>query len=372
MLTWVEIDSRALKHNIHEFRKSIGKDVLFMPVIKGNAYGHGLLEIARLCQNSREVDRLCVASLDEALQLLAAKITRKPIFILSFYELDEKKVAQAVKKGVIFSVYDLAQAAFLNAVAKKFSTHVRIHLKIDTGTSRVGVLPQQALYFVKKLQKLSHCKLEGLWTHFAASESDEKFTKQQLHSFNTVHDAIKKICPGIEYLHTGCTAATILYPEARINAVRVGIGLYGLHPSKATQKKMELKPVLSWHTKIIQVKTVPANTKIGYDGTFITKRTTKLAVLPAGYYDGLDRRFSNRGHVLLAGKKYPIIGRICMNLTMVDLTGSPQSLRAGDTVTLLGRSRKAILTADDLAASAQTINYEIIDRINPLLPRIVT
>ncbi len=342
-----------------------------MPVIKANAYGHGFLEIASILAKSKAVDRLCVASLTEALTLISAKILQKQIIILSFYDLDEAALAIAVRNNVVFAVYSSEQADFLNTLALRLNKKVNVHVKIDTGTSRVGVLPQEALSFVKKLQKYSSLTLEGVWTHFAASESNAKFTKQQLQSFNEVQQTLQPLLPRTTLWHTSCTAATLLHPNAKKTAVRVGIGLYGLYPSSSTKRLVELRPVLSWYTRLIQVKKVAAGTPIGYDSTYRTQRPTTLGIIPVGYYDGFDRRFSNRGFVLIQGKRCRILGRICMNLSMIDLTDLPQKPKAGDRVTLIGKEKRGSITADDVAQLAGTIHYEIVDRINPQLPRIV-
>ena len=175
----------------------------------------------------------------------------------------------------------------------------------------------------------------------------------------------------IRLWHSSCSAATLLHPEARSNAVRVGIGLYGLYPSVQAKRVLNLKPVLSWYTRLIQIKMIPAGTKIGYDSTYTTKRVTRLGIIPVGYYDGFDRRFSNRGIVLVQGRKCSVLGRICMNVTMIDLTDVQGPLKTGDTVVLIGQSKKESITADQLAEMSGTIHYEVVNRINPLLPRIV-
>ncbi len=371
MLTWLEIDARAIQHNLRAFKKKVGKNSLLMPVIKSNAYGHGFLEVAKLCAKSGEVDRLCVASLDEALTLIKARIIEKPILILSFYELDKEKIAEAIRSGVIFTVYSKEQALFLERIAARQKRSVRVHLKIDTGTSRVGVLPEQVGAFVKNLVALRSLVLEGVWTHLAASESDSEFTKEQVSVFNSVQQELEPLYPSITQWHVSCTAAIMLTKKTRTTAVRLGIGLYGLYPSPATKQRISLRPALSWYTRLLQVKIVPKGTSIGYDRTFVTQRKTVLGIIPVGYYDGYDRLFSNQAKVIVRGKKCSILGRICMNLSMVDLTTVTGNIAAGEIVTLIGGKPKSCITADYLASVAKTINYEIVARINPVLPRIV-
>jgi alanine racemase len=195
------------------------------------------------------------------------------------------------------------------------------------------------------------------------------FTEYQLKQFDTVISHLEKQGVNIPIKHFACSSAGILYAQSRFNGVRLGLSLYGLYPDDSSRKKINLRPALSWCTKIIQIKTVPAWTKIGYGGTFTTKKITRLAIIPVGYYDGYDRRFSNTAAVVINGKKCPIRGRICMNLAIVDISGA--RAKAGDKVLLIGKSGKQSITVDDLAKVANTINYEIVDRINPLISRIV-
>jgi alanine racemase len=339
-----------------------------MPVIKSNAYGHGFKEVAKICVEHKEINRICVASLEEALELL--KINRnKPVLILSFYELDEKKLRVAIKQGVIFPLYSLRQAEFLNKVAKKIRKQVMVHLKVDTGTSRVGILPEEVPYFIRKLKKFSYLYLEGLWSHFAASEEDKEFTLFQLKRFKELTQKLEEQGIHIPLKHFACTASTILYPESHLNAVRIGLGMYGLYPSTKISKKIILKPALTLNTKIIQVKKIPKFTRVSYGGEWEAPQATTLCVIPCGYFDGFDRRLSNNTSVLIKGKKFPLRGRICMNLAMIDV-GNKSNIKVGDTVTIIGKQLLNKITPEELAQKISTINYEIISRINPLIPRI--
>lgn len=372
MLTWIEISAKAVRHNLREFRSLIGKKVLLMPVIKSNAYGHGFLEIAALCDKNKDVDRLCVVNLDEAVTLIKNKIS-KPIVILSIYDTgDHKNLAIAIKNKVAFPLYTLEQATKLSAIGKKINRTVSAHLKIDTGASRVGLLPDEMLTFVKKIQKkFPNIYFEGLWSHFSASETDDQQTRRQWGILDKVESELRKKGVCVPLKHMACSAATMVAPLTHGNAVRVGLGLYGLYPSDRTRtNKLDLRPVLTLRTTIIQLKTIPAGTKISYGGTYTTRHRTKLAVLPIGYFDGYDRKFSNRAEVLIQGKRCSVRGRVCMNLTMVDVT-KIKKIRAGDTVTVIGADRNQSITADELAKIAGTINYEIVARINPTVKRIV-
>ena len=367
-LTWLEIDSQAIQYNLQQFRKLIGPNNLLMPVIKANAYGHGFLEMARICAQNKNVDRICVVNLDEALALIKNRI-RKPIMILSFYDSDKNKLQGAVKNNVIFPLYDLKQAEILNHLGKKSKKKIKVHLEVDTGASRTGVMPKEVLGFVKKMRNYHFLELEGIWSHFASSGEDPKYTHYQLKRFEQVIHILDKADIKIPLKHMACSASTVLYPESRFNAIRLGLSLYGLYDASQIKNRIALKPALSWYTTIIQVKEVPSNTKIGYGGTYTTKKRTKLAIIPVGYWDGYDRKLSNQGEVIIYDQKCPIRGRICMNLSMVDVTGI-KKVKVGDKVILIGKSTNQQITAEDLAKWQNTINDEIITRINPLLPRI--
>lgn len=369
MLTWVEVNRQAIEHNLRQFKKLIGPNTLLMPVIKANAYGHGLLEVAKICQQSREVDRICVVNLDEALEVVNNNI-KKPVIILSFYELDKEKIKIAIKKKVIFPVYRKDQINFLQKIAADLKTKVKIHLKIDIGTTRVGILPKESLKFAKKIVVCPNLKLEGIWSHFASSETDRKFTLKQQRCFEEVVNTLEKNKIKIPLKHLACSASTILHKKSHFNAIRLGLSTYGLYPDQSSKKIINLRPALSLNTKIIQIKTVPKNTKIGYGGSFITNKLTTIAVLPVGYWDGIDRRLSNHGEVLINGQKCPIRGRICMNLMMVEVT-KVKNIKTGQIATIIGKQKKEKITADDIAKNINTINYEVIDRINPLIKRIV-
>ena len=369
MLTWLEIDARAIKYNLKQFRRLIGRKVLLMPVIKANAYGHGFLEVAKICSRSREVDRICVVNLDEALELIKNKI-KKPIQILSFYELDKQKISAAVKRNVIFPVYSISQANFLNKVGEGLHNKIKIHIKVDTGAARLGIMSSEVLNFVKKITKFKNLEIEGIFSHFASSEEDKIFTEHQLKIFDKIVQDLEKIGLKIPIKHFACSAASVLYTQSHFNAIRLGVSLYGLYPDELSRKKIALKPALSWFTKVVQVKTVPAWTKIGYGGSYTTKETTKLAILPVGYYDGYDRRLSNNSEVIINGVKCPVRGRVCMNLLIIDAT-SVKNIKPGDRVVLVGKENQHSITIDDLARRINSINYEIVDRINPLLPRVI-
>jgi alanine racemase len=231
-------------------------------------------------------------------------------------------------------------------------------------------MPNEALLYAKKITDTNNLELEGVFSHFASSEDDLKYSKKQEDTFKKTIDELEKNNIHITIKHFACSAATIFLKTAHFNAVRLGLGLYGLYPNENSKKIVKLKPALRLNTKIIQIKTIGPNTKIGYGGTYITKKQSKIAILPIGYWDGLDRKLSNTGQVIVKGIKCPIRGRICMNLMMIDVT-KIKRVQVGDEVVIIGKQGQSEIGVDELAKQIGTINYEVVDRINPLLPRIV-
>ncbi|MDD2647084.1 MAG: alanine racemase [Patescibacteria group bacterium] len=337
MLTSVEIKKSAIKHNLGQIKKIIGPKVRLMVIVKSNAYGHGLIEMAKLMIKSG-VNWLGVINDQEALILRQANI-KQPIFILSFWDKDElPKIINKIY-NCDFPVYTLKQAKFLSRLGKK----INVHLKIDTGTSRIGIKPEEAIDFIKKIKKLPNLNLRGIFTHYAASENkNQSFTNAQTKKFTEVIKKSEEHGIKIKLKHAACSAAAIVNPPTRFNLIRVGIAGYGLWPSpdiKNLAKKINIQPALTWKTKIIQIKELSAGISIGYDRTYKTKKKTKIAVLPIGYWDGYDRRLSGRADVLISGQRCPVRGRVCMNLTMVEIS-KLKDVRVGDEVVLLGRQGK--------------------------------
>lgn len=369
--TWLEIDALAFEHNVAQY-KALVAPAQFAPVIKSNAYGHGIELIAQLCEKSSSVDRICVVNLSEAVKLRTCGVS-KPILVLSIIDAD---LALAAIHDIALVIYDIDTARRLNAVATHINRKVAVHIKVDTGLSRLGVLASTAFEFIKTVFQMPHIFIEGILTHLAESESeDQTFTNQQLEIFKNLLLMLNKSGITIPLMHGSCSAALSANQNSHLTLNRGGIGVYGLWPSQANKAKAQskipgfsLKPILSWKTKIIQIKEVPAGSFIGYDRTHQVTRNSVLAVLPVGYWDGYDRGLSNKGKVVINQQHAPILGRISMNLTIVDVTDI-QHVTLNDEVLLMANHPG--ITADDLAMYAGTINYEIVTRINPLLPRIV-
>lgn len=357
--TWLEINAEAFNHNVSYYKNIIGPDNKLAAVIKGNGYGHGLHEMAYLCEQNKSIDWMCVAQLSEA---LALENISKPILVFNYSDISVKN---AVGKNIHFMVDTLEYAQTLNNIGKQHSHTFSVHVKIDSGLSRMGVFADNALAFIQQLQQLDNIAITGIFSHFSASDTDPELTKNQLSLFNDVVTTINNNNIAIEHVHMANSAAISLltYPK-KINFFRAGIGLYGLGHDRA-----HLKPVLTWKTHITSIKTVPANTSISYYGEYITTRETRIALLPLGYYDGYQYRFSNKASVVINGSYAPTIGRIAMNVAIVDVTDITAAI--GDEVTLLGEYPG--VKAHDLAKIATIDNVrEIFIGINRDFTRIIT
>ena len=370
--SWIEINASALKHNVLAYKSLVGPSTLLAPVIKADAYGHGILAVGSILNTIEDVGYLCVAHLSEALTLRKNGIT-KPLVVLSVIDIDP---ALAIEHSIDLIAYDFEVVSYLNQCAQQLNKKISLHIKIDTGLSRMGVLWSNADDFITQCSKLSHCTLTGIFSHFANSEGPDKtFAKLQLSRFKSV--ILKAASQGIhfKFAHISSSAGHIVLPEAYCTLTRLGIGLYGLWPSSinkqeslARQSNFYLEPVMEWKTKINQIKDIPAGSFVGYDLTHTVTRDSRIAILPIGYHDGYDRRLSNKAKVKINGHYAPVIGRVAMNLTMIDITDIPD-VKKTDTVTLLGADE--MISAETLAQLCGTINYEFVSRINPRIRRIV-
>lgn len=374
-LKWVEIDGSAPDWNLRQLRScSRRSDIRFCAVVKSNAYGHGVREIAPLLPSA---DWLAVNCLDEGLELRALGEAR-PILLLGHVLLD--RLREAVEADLRLTVYNRETLDRLGRVLRPGET-CRIHVKVETGTGRQGIMPDEVTGYLSGARAIPGIEIEGLSTHFANIEDtlNHDYAEMQLSAFNNVLDGLRAdgCMPGV--VHTACTAATILFPETHFSMLRTGIGIYGLWPSRETflsaqsagMAVPDLRPVLSWKTRIVQIKELPQGSYIGYGCTYRTSRSTILGVLPVGYADGYDRKCGNSAHVLVRGNRAPVLGRVCMNLIMIDLTDIPDA-SLEDEVVLLGSDGGETISAETMAEWVGTINYEVVTRISPFLPRVVT
>ncbi len=364
--TWLEIDSKKVAHNYRLFRSLLGPKTALMAVVKSNAYGHDLFQFSKLMADLG-ADWLGVDSIveGEALRKAGVKI---PILALG-YTLPEKFAASA-KHKISLTISTLAGI-------KELKKHrIKFHLKIDTGMHRQGFFPEeipQALKILKQ-NKIAPEKFEGIYTHFAAAKNPAfpADTKKQLELFNGAVKQIKHA--GFAPLaHAAATSGVILFPEAHFDMARIGIGLYGLWPSREIAagfaEKLNLQPVMSWKTIISEIKNLPAGSKIGYDFTETLARPGRIAVCPIGYWHGYPRALSAVGHALVRGQKAKVLGRVSMDMIIIDVS-KIKNAAVNDTAVLIGQSDKAEITADELADLSGTTNYEAVTRLNPLIRRI--
>ena len=359
--TWLEISRSALAHNSAYYKSLIGHQNKLAFVIKGNGYGHGMEQIATICENIPHIDYLCVAQLSEGLTLHARGI-RKPLLILGYTDANPQG---AVNKPIEFMVDNLEYATMLNSIGKEHSYQFKVHVKVDTGLSRMGIGIEKALNFIKTIHALPYIAISGIFSHFSASDSNATFSEQQIAQFNAVLDDITAHLVHIPYIHMSNTGAleSISYHK-RFNFFRIGLGLYGLGPQEAA-----LKTVMTWKTRIMNIKSIPTDSYVSYTGAYKTTRPTNIALLPIGYFDGYNFRLSNKSSVLIKNNYAPVLGRIAMNMTIVDVTDIDDA-HVYDEVIVLGGYPK--IGARDLALAADIRNMrEIITSINPALPRII-
>ncbi|MGI5912293.1 MAG: alanine racemase [Syntrophomonadaceae bacterium] len=362
--TWAEINLAALRHNLGSIKKAAG-DAAVMAMVKANAYGHGMLEVSRVCREEK-VDFFGVATLDEALllQQVAADI---PILVLGYVSDAEAVVAHSIR-SCIFTL-EVAQA--MSAAAVKLNREAWLHIKIDTGMGRIGFLPNdESLKLLQQIAALPGIKIEGIFTHFAEADTENSsFTLRQITTFREFTSKLEATGIKIPYKHCSNSGALINYRQAHFDLVRAGIILYGLYPSPAIIKeKIDIIPVMTLKTKVVYVKTLPAGHSISYGRTYHCKQDRRIATVPIGYADGYSRKLSNRAQAVIKGKLVPLVGNVCMDMCMFDVTEAGD-VKQGDEVILFGRPEDGV-TADDLALAAGTINYEVVSALGGRVPRI--
>ncbi len=370
--TWVEVSSQALRHNVGEIKR-LTTPAAIMAVVKSNSYGHGLLEVAHAV--NEDVDAFGVDSIDEGM-LLRQHDYQLPVVILGYLRCD--RVTEAVRHDLSFTVYDAVSVKHAACAGSRLHP-ARLHLKIETGLHRQGMHEDQLASILRIIRRERYVAVEGISTHYANVEDarDDSYAQKQLERFTRACTMTQSMGFEPRWRHTACSAAAILYPATHFNMIRLGIALYGLWPSqtalvhaRALGRRLALRPAMTWKTIVAQVKRVSRGTPVGYGLSEKLKRDSVIAVLPVGYADGYDRGFSRQSEVLIHGKRCRIIGRVCMNMCVADVTDISR-VRTEDVVVLLGRQKTDRITADELAEKIGTINYEIVNRVNPLISRIV-
>lgn len=364
---WVEIDLDAVAWNIKQIKSLIGSEVKLMTVVKADAYGHGAREVAKVAlQNG--TDRLGVALVKEGKKLRQVGL-KAPILILS--PIYKEQIPEIVEFGLIPTVFTLNMAEEISKYGQKTGQKIDVHLKVDTGMGRIGVQKNQALKLIKKITGLPYINIEGIFSHLARAdeETGEDYTYRQLHKFESLLADLKMAGIKIPLKHLANSAALLEYPESKFDMVRAGITTYGLWPSLEVKDGLHLKPALEFKAKLAYIKELPAGYSVSYGCTYTTSTSTKVGTLPLGYSDGYSRSLSNKGEVLVKGKRAKILGRVCMDQFMIDVTDI-SGVDLETEVVLIGKSGEEKITATELANKIGTINYEVISQIGDRVTRI--
>lgn len=363
--TFVEINLDAFKENLLKVRAKVGSGIKILAIVKADAYGHGAFPLSK---KALEVgaDMLGVAIVEEGIELREKGID-VPILVMGGAL--EDQVEYIVDYNLSFVLFSKRIADLLSSKAKEKGKVVKVHIKIDTGMRRLGIHCDKAVDFVEGIRDLQGIELEGILTHLScADEIKSGFTDTQLSSFNKVLKEIDSIGLKVPLIHAANSAAIINYPESYFSMVRPGIMLYGSYPGEK-KRDIDLKPVMTWKTRIIDISKVDKGEGIGYGQRYFTKRKSVIATLPVGYTDGYSRLLSNKGKVIIHGKKVPIVGTICMDMCMVDVSNIPNA-KVGDEVVLMGRQKDERITAEEIADLMNTISYEVFCKVSKRVPRV--
>lgn len=361
---WAEINLDNYRHNIKVIKKRY-PDTKVMAVVKADGYGHGAVQVAEAALRGG-AERLAIAIVDEGIELRQAGF-EVPIQILG--GTGEEQLEQVVDYDLIQTVFELEIVKKLSKIAGQKDKKVKVHLKVDTGMGRVGVRPEEAAEMAEAILKIPNIELEGLMTHFAtADEEDKSYTMQQAQGYRLALKEIEEKGIDIPVKHVANSATLIDLPDLKYDMIRPGIISYGLWPSDQVSHQIDVKPVMEWKAEVIYVKEVPAGTGISYGKTYVTEEKTKVATLPLGYADGYSRHLSNKGQVLIKGQRADVIGRVCMDQFMVDVSHI-DDINVGDEVVLLGKQGDDFISAEEMAEWIGTINYEVVCDVSKRVPR---
>lgn len=366
---YAKIDLDAVRHNFQVMRANIDPATKMIAVIKADGYGHGAIPIAKLVEDYDYIWGFATATAEEALELRSAGV-KKPILILGF--VFEEYYKELVEQDIRPAVFKLSMAQQLSEEACRQNKEFAIHLALDTGMSRIGFADvEESVETIGQIAALPGLKIEGMFTHFAkADELDKTAANRQLQRYLAFADKLEENGVHIPIRHCSNSAALMEMPHANLNIVRAGISIYGIYPSDEVDRSiMELKPVMELKSHITYIKEVEPGTEVSYGGTFVAERKTRIATIPVGYADGYPRLLSGKGWVLIHGQKAPILGRVCMDQFMVDVTDIPQA-RELDEVTLLGRDRDSVITVDELGKISGRFPYEFVCDISKRVPRV--
>ena len=365
-VVWAEVDLDAIAHNVAAVKGHVGANVLLIAVVKANAYGHGMEQVARTALDNG-ASWLALNHISAAVRLRRAGMTA-PILITGYVPVASARAA--VQHDLTLAVTSMALAEALSAQACKASKVLPVHVKVDTGMGRFGLAPEDAVEFVRALCRLPGLALEGLYTHLAcADQADKRYSYQQFSVYRQVLDELETAGIQVPVRHVANSAATLAMPDLHLDAVRLGIALYGLRPSREVEPIIPLHPALALKSRVGQVRALPPGHSISYGQTFVTERPSQLALIPCGYGDGYSRLASNRGAVLVGGHRAPIRGRVCMDQMVVEVSGI-EGVAPGDEVVLIGRQGDEEVSAEEVAGWAETINYEVVTHLLPRVPRV--
>ncbi|NDJ85194.1 MAG: alanine racemase [Chloroflexi bacterium] len=363
--TWLHIDMDAVANNVRHIKTIIGDNVALMAVVKANAYGHGAVAVSTTALLNGAT-YLGVASINEAIELRDAGI-KAPILILGYTP--AWAIGLAIRYNIAVTLYDLEIARAMERTAHEMNARVRVHVKIDTGMGRLGILPEDTTLFFRTLAKMQHIEIEGIFTHFSVADEDHAYTEFQVATFEQVVEPLAAAGFHFKYIHAANSAGALGYESARFNMVRAGIAIHGLAPGPAAPLPEGFIPTMTWKTTIAQVKRLPAGSYVGYGNTYRTRGAEKIAVIPVGYADGFRRSPQNWGYVLVNGQRAALVGRVSMDQTMINVTDI-DDVKIGDEVVLIGSQGKEMITVEAVAERLGTVNYELVSTILARVPRV--
>lgn len=366
---YAKIDLDAIAYNMEQMKQNIRPETKVMAVIKADGYGHGAVQIAEMMERWNYIWGFAVATLDEAVVLRTEGI-QKPILVLGCVFPDQ--YMEMLKHEIRMNIYTEEMAESISRMAAREGKTAYMHIKLDTGMSRLGFgINEQSAETIKRISKMPNVNMEGIFTHFTkADEKDKSFTKKQIQEFVWMTERLKEKNVRFTYEHCSNSAGIIDVPEANFDIVRAGISTYGLYPSEEVDKtNVKLKPALALKSHVAFVKEIEIGTPVSYGGTFVAKEKMKIATIPVGYADGYPRSLSNKGYVLIRGKKAPILGRVCMDQFMVDVT-QIEGVSFGDKVTMIGKDGNEILPVEVLSELSGRFNYEFVCDLGKRIPRV--
>lgn len=366
--TIVEVNLDAIKHNVREFKKRVNdENMTMMAAVKANAYGHGAVEVAKAAIEAG-VNQLAVAFVDEGIELREAGIS-VPILILGYTPVEAAK--DAIEYDIMMTVYRIEDLKGIDEVAKRLGKKARIQVKIDTGMSRIGLQEEEVAPFLEELKNMKHIEVEGVFTHYStADEIDKTYTNMQTNLFEKAVTTAKEMGIHLPYIHSSNSAGSMELSNTFQNMVRVGIGIYGMYPSQEVDHTVvSLQPALSLKSKVAHIKHAKKNRGVSYGNTYVATGEEWIATVPIGYADGYNRQLSNKGHALINGVRVPVLGRVCMDQLMLDVTNA-MPVQVGDEVVFYGKQGEEEIPVEEIADMLGTINYEVTCMLDRRIPRV--